>query len=208
MAERDMVIHGEDFPGNSHRDRNEKTEKKVKVVHKAKVSKKPVGKRAAEAIVSEDTGNVMQYILYDVLIPAFKNTLSDIVSGGIQMLLFGSSSERDSRIRRDRDRSYVSYSKYYDRDDRRETRPLRSRYRDFDSIGFDTRDEAEEVLSYLIDYLDQYDYVSVGDFFDIVGMTSEYTDQKWGWYNLNRAVVKRHRRGYYYVMLPHPQALD
>lgn len=222
MAEREIVITEKDYPSNSHiqkrseastlnRKLERKNEKKVKTIAQAKKVKKPVGKRIVEEMTGDDTESVLSYILYDVLIPAAKNTISEMVSGGIQMLLFGESN-KDSRIVKDRGRSYVSYQKYYDRDDREDRRASRdrrgrSRY-EFDDIAFDSRAEAEEVLSYLIDCLEDYDVVSVSDFYDIVGMTSEYTDAKWGWYNLSRAAVVRSRRGHYYIQLPHPMALD
>lgn len=221
MAEREIVITEKDYPSNSHihkrseastlnRTLEHKSKKKVKTIAQAKKVKKPVGKRIVEEMTGDDTESVLSYILYDVLIPAAKNTISEMVSGGIQMLLFGESN-KDSRIRNDRGRSYVSYQKYYDRDDRdrRDRRHDRARSRyDFEDIAFDTRAEAEDVLSYLLDCLEEYDLVSVSDFYDIVGMTSEYTDAKWGWYNLSRAGVMKSRHGYFYLQLPRPMALE
>jgi hypothetical protein len=45
---------------------------------------------AVETLFSSDkTDSVSGYIVHDVLVPAIKSTLSDMVQGGIEMLLFG-----------------------------------------------------------------------------------------------------------------------
>lgn len=48
----------------------------------------------------------------------------------------------------------------------------------------------------MIDVLDEYDVVTVGDFYDLVDMDSVYTDRDWGWDNLGGAYVDRVRDGY------------
>lgn len=221
MAERkeldvEEVIEIEKLPSNSHKSKERSTldgghiskeTKKIKKVAKGKVThkKKPLGKRIASTIVGEDTQNVGQYILYDVLVPAFKDLISDMVTGGIQMLLFGDSNRGD--IRRKNGVSRVSYSKYWDDDDR----PSRSRKRGSNHISedlvFDSRADAEEVLTYLYDMIDSYDLVSVADLYDMAGLTSEYTDQKWGWYSVATGSVERTRDGYI-LRLPKPVILE
>lgn len=209
MAEREIVKLDE-FPSNSHKKKEELVEKKrvvEKVVKgKVKTRKKSLGKRVAENLIEDDGRSVMSYILQDVLIPAAKNTIQDMVTGGIEMLLFGGSEPRDSRVRRDRGRSYVSYSKYYDRDERRPRRDRRSNHI-FDEVILDSRKEAEDALFGLVSILDEYDFATVADFYDLVGISSSYTDQKWGWDNLSSACVKRTRDGYV-ISLPRTIPID
>lgn len=215
--ELDEVLKSE-FPSNSHTTKeysslSKPVKKQVKEKHVEKVikgkvvkKKKSTGKRLAETFLEDDSHNVLEYIIYDILIPSAKETLSNVVSNGIEMLLFGES--RGSRTYRDRGKSRVSYQNYYDRDERRT--PSRNRRRtchDFDDIILDSRGEAEQVLSSLVDLVDEYGQATVGDFYDLVGMSSNYTDSKWGWDNLGPAYVERTRSGYM-IHLPKTIILD
>ena len=115
------------------------------------------------------------------------------------MLLYGETRSKS----KGRD-TKVSYTKYYDRD---YDRPARSRGRygyDYDDIILDTRKEAEEVLDRMDDLIDNYGVVSVADLYDLVGISGNYTDNKYGWTNLRNADVQRVRDGY---LLKLPKAL-
>ena len=48
---------------------------------------------------------------------------------------------------------------------------------------------------------------TIGDLYDLVGMTGDFTDNKWGWDNLSRASTTRVRDGYILV-LPRPVVID
>lgn len=186
------------FPANSHRVKNEKEEKKVEKIISGKVvtRKKSLGKKIHDFFFGDDGANVGAYIMYDVLIPAAKDTLEDLVKGSIEVLLRGES--RGSRTHRDKGKSYVSYGNFYksDRDERREP-SLRNRSRhNFDDVILDSRGEAEEVLSHLVDLTEDYGMASVADLYDLVGMISNFTDNKYGWTNLSNATVTRVRDGY------------
>lgn len=79
-------------------------------------------------------------------------------------------------------------------------------YRDTDTktgaFIFESRGEAEEVLSRMNELIDTYGLVSVADAYDLCGTTSVYTDNKRGWTNLDGAEVIRIRGGYYKLCLP------
>lgn len=213
MAERkDLIVTSEEFPSNSHKSREEHVERRVteKVVKgKVKQKKKSLGKRMSESFLEDDSSNVGRYIIWDVLIPAAKDTLFDILTNAGRMFLYGEN-EKPGRISRDRGKSYVSYSSYYDddRDRRRDrTRVNRRPTQNFSEIIFDYKEDAEEVLDRMADLLDDYQMVTVGDLYDLIGQSSNYTDQKWGWYNLNTARVVRCRDGYS-LRLPRTEELD
>lgn len=174
---------------------------------KVKHKKKPLGKRIMSTLCDDDTSSVGKYILWDVLIPALKNTLSDVVTGGIEMLLYGDGASSDRRTKRKNGRSYISYSDYYE-DDRRNRRSKGRKARhEFDDVIFDSRRDAENVLSRMIDLIEDYDEVAVSDFYEMVGMDSTYTDRSWGWTNLKGSYVERGRDGYY-IKLPRTKVLD
>ena len=192
-----------EYKGNSHRskEQNEVVEKKVEQIAKGKTKKKSEVKKFADTFIAEDITSVKDYILMEVLLPAAKKAISDIVTNGIDMILYG-----ETRTKSKSRESRVSYTKYYDRD-RDYERPTRTRGRygyDYDDIILDTRREAEEVLDRMDDLIDNYGMVSVADLYDLVGVSGNYTDNKYGWTNLRNADVQRVRDGY---LLKLPKAL-
>ena len=72
-----------------------------------------------------------------------------------------------------------------------------------DEIIVSTRKEGEEVLDELDDILRKYGQVSVADFYELVGMPSEYTDNKRGWKELRYTGLHKSRYGYTFS-LPDP----
>ena len=44
--------------------------------------------------------------------------------------------------------------------------------------------------------IDRYEVVSVADLYELVGITGNYTDNKYGWTNIRNAEVVRVRDGY------------
>ena len=194
-----------EYKSNSHRSKEtekpQEERKKIEPVAQGKAKKKSSGRKMADVFVAEDVTSVKDYIVMDVLVPAVKKALSDIITNGIDMLLYG---ETKSKSRGSESRvSYTSYYKSRDRDYERGAR-TRARGYDYDDIILDTRREAEEVLDRMDDLLDTYGVVSVADLYDLVGITGNYTDNKYGWTNLRNADVQRVRDGY---LLKLPKAL-
>lgn len=206
-------INSEQYPANSHVAKGELVNgnpKKVEKVIKGNVvqKKKTFGQKMARTFLEDDTKSVWGYLLYDVLIPAAKATISDMVSGGVEMLLFGTAKGRPARNRNE-NKSYVSYSSYYTNPaPKTSLRDNRNRARmNFDDIILETRWEAEEVLSHMIDLIENYGVASVADLYELVGITGSFTDNKYGWTNLSSATVSRVRDGYL-INLPNAQPID
>lgn len=211
------------FPGNSNKEKQERLNqekqknKNVQQVVVAKKQKKSVGKKFTEAFIGDDSDadNIFDYILYDVLVPAAKNTIFDAITGGFSMALFGErrGSERTSRSR---GQSYVSYGNYYRDSNSYRTpsrpnngpisRPTREKLYN-DDIIVDTRDEGEEVIDHLLDLIDQYGSASIADLYSLVGIDSVYTDNSYGWNNLSTATITRVRDGYA-INLPRAIEID
>jgi hypothetical protein len=198
----------EEYKSNSHRSKEGKTEaltdrKKVEKVVHGRVRTKPKSgvSKITDVFISEDAANVKSYIVMDVLVPAVKKAISDIVRDGIDMILYGESRGRKSSSAS----GYVSYRDYSRSDDRDRFRDSRSRSSyAHDDIILDSRGEAEEVLTRMDELIDTYGNVSVADLYDLVGKSSEYTDNKYGWMNIRNAEPIRVRDGY---MLKLPKAL-
>ncbi len=212
----------DNFPSNSKTNKKEPRPVKAEdrklekvVTGTVKKQKRSFSKKLAETFLEDDTKSVGSYIFHDVLIPAAKAMISDMVGGGIEMLLFGE--KRGRNTRREGGRSYTSYGSQYrtterdrDRDRPRGARDIsytsRARH-DFDEIILETRGEAEEVLSHLVDLTVDYHQATVADLYDLVGISSNFTDNKYGWTDLRTANISRVRGGYL-INLPRTEPLD
>ena len=197
------------YQPNSHKFKEEKksnntTDKKIEKVIKgtAKVKKKSELGKFKDIFISDDAKNVKQYVFLDVLVPAIKKAVSDIVTDGISMILYGETGHG----KKSSTASRVSYRSYYDdrRDDRCYSENRTRTGYSYDDIILDSRGEAEEVLSRMDELIDTYSMVSVADLYDLIGVTGNYTDNKYGWTNIRNAEVVRVREGY---LLKLPKAL-
>lgn len=202
----------EEYKPNSHKSKEEQREsatppeKKVEKVisGSAKSKKKGEMQKFADVFISEDVGNVKSYIVMEVLVPAIKKAISDIVTNGIDMILYGET----GRTKKNSTASKVSYGKFYDRDSdrRRDSRSSGTRggY-DYDDIIFETRGDAESVLDAMNEIISQYGVVSVGDLYDLADVsTSNYAANKYGWTDIGGCKPVRVRDGY---ILKLPRAL-
>lgn len=160
-----------------------------------------------------ESGDIREYVVYDILVPAFRNTVSDMGFGVIEML-FGTGRERgryrgDSRVVRDRGRSYVSYNNASSDRGRGGRRDMdngdRARH-NFENVIFDSRGEAEDVLSHLVDLTIEYQEATVAAFYELSNIESTHTDNNYGWTNLRDAYTERVRNGYI-IKFPQPRPL-
>lgn len=195
----------EEYKSNSHaskeKEKNGEEKKVEKVISgQARAKKKSEFSKFADVFVSEDAGNVKSYILMEVLVPAVKKAISDIVTNGIDMLLYGETGVH----KRNGASSKVSYRSYYDRSNRSTSSSRTRNGYSYDDIILENRGEAEEVLSRMDEIVATYGTVSVADLYDLVGITGAYTDNKYGWTDIRSASVVRVRDGY---MIKLPRAL-
>lgn len=192
----------EEYKSNSHKSRQNQNddipEKRVeKVVSGSVKSKKKNGlQKITNVFVPDD---VKSYIFEDIVVPAVK----DIILDAVRAFLGVSGNSRGGRSSTS---SKISYRKYYDDRDRRDSGNV-SRTRtgyDYDDIILESRGEAEDVLERMDELIATYQVVSVADFYDLVGVSGNYTDNKYGWTDIRNASVIRVRDGY---MIKLPKAL-
>ena len=203
----------EDYKPNSNRfkeeqKQNKEHEKRVeKPVVKGKVvTKKPSKLRKLTGeFISDEAKNVKSYVIGEVIIPAVKKAISDVVVNGIDMILYGETRGGNRRSTADR----VSYTKYSDRDygARRSNISSVSSAYSYNDVILHSRGEAEDVLARMDELMDTYGLVRVADLYDLVGITGNYTDNKYGWTNIRNADIVRVRDGYQ-IRMPRAVPID
>lgn len=200
-----------EYQPNSHKSKEEAAvtetnkERKVRKVVSGNVKTKKNDKRKlANIFISDEAANVKSYVFMDVLVPAIKKAISDIVTDGIDMILYG-----ESRDRKRKSSDKVSYRNYYDdrRGDRRDSSYRSGSRFDYDDLVFDTRGEAEAVHEEMLDVIDRYGFVTVADMYDMADLSAPYTSSKYGWTNIRTAEVVRVRNGYI-LKLPKAMPID
>lgn len=186
----------EQYKSNSHKSKDAEAakaeEKKVeKVVTGGVRKKKPSA--LGSFFNSKDISEIKEYLIEDILKPTAKNLIYDLVCNGANMLLGepvrSKSKSPGSKV------SYRSYGEHYN--ERKDyNKPRSQQAYSYTDLIFDNRADAEEVLYRMEEILDNFQAVSVSDLFDMAGVTGSYTDNKFGWTNLDDAYVERVRDGY------------
>ena len=213
----------ERFPSNAYSDRNiEKVphttpdKPRLASVAKGKVVKKKKGflKKVKDAFIGDETNNIGDYFIYDVLVPALKSTVDEFIKGGVDMFLYG-----ERRYRGGYSGGFTSYDKY-SKSRMNQNRPgtgmptrggqrdisYESRIRqDFD-ITYDSKGEAEEVLDRLLYIITEYGAATVAEYYSLSGVQPQHTDAKYGWVSLRDAYTERRRDGYT-IVLPRAKPL-
>jgi hypothetical protein len=215
----------ENYPSNSNKAKpagEAKAEpKKIESVVTGEVTRRktPLGKRFAETFIGGDARSVGGYVLLDVLVPAARDMIADAFTQGIERMIYGEvkSASRRGGSRPSGPNGYVSYNRIAQSNNRprsgleefgrREPSRKARGTHDFDDIIIATRHEAEEVVRRLYDIIESYEVATVSDLYELVGITSNYTDNKWGWTELPGAGVVRVRDGYL-LELPKPQSVE
>lgn len=180
-------------------------QKVVKTPAKIKTNE---ARKIADIFISEDITNVKNYIFMDVIVPAVKKAIYDVVTNGIDMFLYGGTGKNRSGSSNG---SKVSYRNYYERKDgggyRGSENNVNRNAFDYDDIVFDNRGEAEAALQQMKDIIDRYGMVTVSDLYEMAYQTAPYTAQKYGWINVNGTEVIRVRDGYK-LKLPKAAPID
>lgn len=221
MAEVNMDVNMDDLKPNSHKYhkeadavQEETSEKKVSKVVTNSVTrkKKSLGRRFVDTFFKdgESITDIRTYLVEEVLVPAIKENIADMINGAVGMLFFGEARRRSGN--RSQGPTRVNYGGYFNGggNDRRERMAQSTRNRNerqsLDDFLFESRADAEQVQDEMLELLDSYGQVTVADYLDMLGISSEFTDNKYGWTNLNGMRVV-HARGGYRLELPREVAL-
>jgi len=198
----------ESLPNNSGKDVVKVPEHRVEKVVKGEVKRRQTfGKMIRDSFVPADVENAGSYILSDMIVPGIRDGVFDILRGILDYWSGGVGGPRrhpGSRIAQKYD-----YNNRYNSRARinaggpPESSQSVSRF-SYDDIVVPSLQEAEEVIASMKDIIRMYQVVRVADLFDLVGVTGSYTDNNFGWVNLDRASYQRVSGGW---LLIFPKAM-
>lgn len=187
------------LPGNADKAKEGASPEK-KVIAKAKVQKKSAIKEALRSFFVQDLPEIAEHLVVDVAIPAAKNAITDMVTQGIQQLLYGEVDPRrrstsgytsySSSSRSDRGRGSYE-SRRYERREPRQPKPT-----NVEDLVFDTRGDAVDVIDFIVEQIEDYGQVSVADLMSSVGIQPRYTDERWGWTTTDAFEIRQIREGW------------
>lgn len=201
--------------------------KKRDAIVKGKERKPGLFSRASVLFFGDDgLRGVTDHLVRDIFIQSIQttisdvatntiNTISDVATTSIKRAIFGESyddrrrnsndywygSRRyvDNRMSSSRGRGYVDYSRQSEKAIHHKSENLSNVVR---VIEFDSANDANEVLSYMIDSVEQYGLVTVADFYELSDVASKFTDHQFGWTNLDGVRVVPIRGGGFYISFP------
>ena len=206
------MTDSKNFPGNSNRDKAVPP----KVVNRVTTGAMRRGTRKqSKSAIMTDAQRIASDIGTDILLPAIKTLFVELITNGINMVLYG-----ESQAPRKRNIGYggrerrpgVRYGGYYrDRHEPHEPERIRARPAiagdKVDRMVYDIRPDAVQVLSGLCDIITSYGSTSVADLYGLAGITAAYTDSAYGWLSLDSAQVVPVSGGYI-IDLPSPIPLE
>lgn len=198
--------------------------KKTKPQLKGGVSKKELsfGEKVKRSFVKEDLRDIGDYIVFDVIIPGIQQGLYTAVVGTAAQIFhmpmpripfgnnvgvgYGGTSQRLTPHERQY-RDYTSIQSNRPTTQSTLTPRYNTRFYATD-YPFTYKEDADSVLEQLIDICDTYGWVSVANFFEFadpdgtITGTNPYTNNHFGWSNVDGATVKFDGSGYVITLPP------
>lgn len=179
--------------------------------------KKPLSRRFTEMFLTNGS-DILRHIFYEVIIPAARDTAHEAGNAGLDRIFYpdGGGSRRSRSAAKGVSQlvGQTAYNRIVQsggatvRNEAKQQMSRRGRtMHDFKEIILDDRAQANETIDMMRELLDKFEVVTVGDLYDMVGITGYHTDEKYGWYNLGSARVVRTREGYL-LDLSSPELLE
>ena len=130
--------------------------------------------KVASAFLAEDLATVKERIINDYAIPMLKNGIWSIFSSALSLMIFGEDKSRSQSSNYVRGSSN-SYDRYYANPNR--SQPANQRViPNWQNLISDSRADMEEILDQMWEAIREYGQVSIGDLYDLAGMTCNFTD--------------------------------
>lgn len=197
----------QDFPKNSFEKQPPQQNKKViqpVTTNVTEVKKKKFFNFKGK-ILSTDADSVGAFVVSEVILPKIKDMISGAVKYSIDFILYGKNGASVGGNRSGA--GIINYNSQYRSSLYQPSVPINMQQSGYNrpvvntiyqvrDFVFGSRGEAETVAIALQDNIARYGSVSVNDFYDLIGQNGQYTDQKYGWYDLAGMEVNAVPGGY------------
>lgn len=171
---------------------------------RSKKMRKSLARRFVETFIADDVTkqDIRDYIVKDIIVPSIQDAIMDGINGALGMM-FGIGIVRNGSSRKTSSGGKIRYGGYFNggeskktkssiRESRRETRS------DFEIQMKDSKDKALDIMRDFEEYLAEYpdEGLSYADYYDAFGVSTEHTDNKFGWYDLTGMHLERVPRAF------------
>lgn len=154
-----------------------------------------------------------RYVAEQILIPTAKQMLSDGLTTGINMAIYGEDVKTNTtRYSRP---GYINYNKVGSGVVNRMTHSQPNNVvhpklnNQIEEFLFATRNEAQMVLEELMRNAEMYTVATVADYYELIGQPSHFTYNNYGWsFEQLRGTALTNRGGYYALLLPNPLEVE
>lgn len=202
------------YPSNNGTNKSKKENKPV-VTGKVTMEKEPLGKRIKETFFQESGQNVKKYIIFSVLVPGIADLLYESVCSGLNLLFHGNviDKRRSTNIYGGRNyssiygggsniTSLVNKVTGITKDTTIIADPTYGT--PTDRITFHDRRDVDIVIDRLVEQLQDYGSVSIGDFFDFASVSCDISPTDWhrGWTDLSGVDIRKARGGGWHILMP------
>lgn len=180
----------------------------------AGIGRKSVWEKFKDSFRNEDSKSVGDYVIFDVLVPAMKKTVIDMVTNGVNMLFYGGYRNPQNTYPsggvtyRNYNQQYNTPNRVYGSNQIAPAAQTRLNVFDYRLLWWNSKGEADFILDQLRDILSQYPVVRVSDLFDLGRQQCPYTAERYGWTNLMNAQSYMGQDGHWYLDLPKAMPLD
>lgn len=184
------------------------SDKEHKVVATGVVKEKTFKQKVRDAFISDEVHDIKTYVVFDVIIPAVKETVRNLFVNSIDMALFGKVRSTTKTEQRGGS-TYIAYDRLYQSRGGNDVQPRQQkggaplRVTELDRVVFKDKADAIDVLSYMMDNIEEFHVASVADFVTAADLPVSPIHHKFGWYDLSGASVEELSDGSgYYIRLP------
>lgn len=180
--------------------------KKVNGAHIVEQKPKTFGQRLKEQFIPADPKKTVEDMVIDKAVPALKSAALNLINSVASSVIYG-----------DVNHTIVNQNSFGTNYNKisQGTRPvgtLSTRVGHVDvyeyaTVGFDSQQTAEEVLTVLQNKIRNYGYTDVATIYECIDQPFNPIDTRYGWTNLYGVRSYQGRDGYWYLDLPRAQQL-
>lgn len=190
----------EKYPSNSYASKNQpqKAEReKIQPVVKSTVmlQKETVGEKIKKMFLPGDIKDIRTYAVNQVIIPGIKTGILAV----LELMFFNRVSGRSMGQYKPTGTNYAYISSNQSRvfqPSRPSMDPRDRATHNFRNVVFATYQDAEDVISTLLDLVDRCGVATVADFYEACNLESDWASVDWGWTSFQKLESMRTRDGY------------